>query len=533
MISPSPSCPAPPLPCLRKQGEATQLLVDGNPYLVLGGEIHNSSASDLAYMEANVWDKLVGHHCNTILAPVYWELLEPEEGRFDFSLVDGLLDGARKRGLRVVILWFATWKNGMSTYAPAWVKTDLARFPRMECEAGRPCGAISPFGGDTLAADARAFRALMRYLRIHDEAHRTVIMMQVENEPGLLGASRDRTALATEIFQSPIPDELHAALKKRKAVGGLRPELRHISLDTDTPLSWLQTFGPAADEVLMAWFIGRFINHVAREGREEYLLPCYANSWLVQFPGQKPGDYPSGGPVSRMMDIWQIAGPDLFALAPDIYLNSFAGVCADYADQGNPLFIPEAGNRRQECSAHTLYSIGRHDALGLAPFGIDSLDDPLLAETNRLLAGLAPLITAAQGTGRIAAVLQGGSSANGLGPAPGINTSDMEVLEFQNYRIEFSYHFPLQTDNPPAAALLIEETPDTFVIVGLGGIDVNFYGKDPGPGGDVCKVGFLRLEEGEYQAGSWQPGRRLNGDEYVVRLGLKPSIYRAMYYRYG
>src|SRR4051794_20205785 len=105
------------IPYLRTQGSATQLVVDGKPWLVLGGELHNSSASHLGYMEP-IWGRMVELNINTVLLPVYWELLEPEEGVFDFVLVDGLLEGARRHGLRLILLWFGSWKNGMSSYIP-------------------------------------------------------------------------------------------------------------------------------------------------------------------------------------------------------------------------------------------------------------------------------------------------------------------------------------------------------------------------------------------------------------------------------
>jgi len=136
------------LPHLRKQGTATQLIVDDKPFLVLAGELGNSSifepgihASDLAQTGIA---KL-----NTVLIPVYWELIEPAEGRFDFTLVDGLIHDARKHNLRLVPLWFASWKNSMSCYAPAWLKTDQRRFPRSQDKAGNGMEILSPFSKET------------------------------------------------------------------------------------------------------------------------------------------------------------------------------------------------------------------------------------------------------------------------------------------------------------------------------------------------------------------------------------------------
>src|SRR5215831_7776669 len=82
-------------PHLEKRGSAIQLIVDGKPFLILGGELHNSSSSSMAYMRP-IWPQLLGLHLNTVLAPVSWELIEPEDGKVDFTTVDGLIDDARK-----------------------------------------------------------------------------------------------------------------------------------------------------------------------------------------------------------------------------------------------------------------------------------------------------------------------------------------------------------------------------------------------------------------------------------------------------
>ena len=117
-------------PHLERRGQATQLIVDGKPFLALGGEVHNSSSSSVEYMKP-IWPRLGSMHLNTVVVPVAWETIEPQEGRFEFSVVDGLLEGARSNHLRLVVLWFGAWKNTFSSYVPAWVKTDEERFPRV------------------------------------------------------------------------------------------------------------------------------------------------------------------------------------------------------------------------------------------------------------------------------------------------------------------------------------------------------------------------------------------------------------------
>ncbi|HEY3340634.1 MAG TPA: beta-galactosidase, partial [Anaerolineae bacterium] len=398
---------SPPIPHLRRQGAATQLIVDGRPFIMLAGEIHNSSSSNLAYME-QVWDKLAALHCNTALVPVSWELIEPEEGRYDFGLVDGLIEAARRRNLRLVPLWFGTWKNATATYVPGWVKTNLARFPRAQAIAGRNGNHLSALGTESCAADARAFAALMRHIRQIDGEDHTVIMVQVENETGILGAPRDHCSLAEAAFAAPVPAELTRYLQAHSEA--LVPELR-AAWDAAATHSgaWAQVFGNVADEAFMAWHIGRYVDEVTAAGQAEYALPMYANAWLVQHEFQAPGQYPSGGPVSRMLNVWQCAAPHINLCAPDIYLPDFAGICKSYTQAGNALFIPEA-HHDETAGAHGFYAVGQYDALGFSPFGIESMnaaETEVYTEANRLLADMMPLLCAAQGTGNMVGVLQG------------------------------------------------------------------------------------------------------------------------------
>jgi beta-galactosidase GanA len=199
------------VPRLVKQGGATQLVVDGRPFLIRGGEIGNSSASNLTYLAPH-WARFRALRLNTILAPVYWELLEPKEGTFDFALVDGLVAEARTHDLRLVLLWFGSWKNSMSCYAPAWVKQDQRRFPRSVDASGQTVEILSAFSAANRDADARAFAALLKHLRAIDGDAHTVVMVQVENEIGMIPSARDHSEQAARSFGSAVPGELMAHL---------------------------------------------------------------------------------------------------------------------------------------------------------------------------------------------------------------------------------------------------------------------------------------------------------------------------------
>jgi len=513
VTKPTQASPRGDMPHLRRSGEGTQLVVDGEAFVLLAGEVHNSSSSSLAYMEP-IWDRMVALHCNTVLLPVSWELVEPREGEFDFELVDGLLEAARQRGLRLVPLWFGTWKNTWSSYAPAWVKANLERFPRAQPEPGRNCGAISCLCEAAREADAQAFAALMRHLREVDGLDHTVVMVQVENETGLLGAARDRSPLAETAFEAPVPADLMDYLRARQ--DRLRPELDAMWRAGGRPSSgtWPEVFGSGADEVFMAWHIGRFVDRVAAAGQAEYPLPMFANAWLVQHDGQKPGEYPSGGPVARMMDVWRCAAPHIALLAPDIYLEDFAGVCADYAWGANPLLIPEA-RRTDVAAANVFYALGQHDALGFAPFGIDGVEEgALLGRSYELLAHMMPLIAKHQGTGRMVGVLQ--------------RDEETQEIELGNYRLRVRFRAPREDGRAPGGGLIVAVSGDEYIVAGLG-FSVDFL---PAPG-HPPNVDFLALDEGTYRDGQWLQGRRLNGDESRVSLGDEPQVRKARLYSYA
>lgn len=503
-------------PVLRREHGAVQLFVDGKPFIMLAGELHNSSASSLEYMEP-VWERLKALHCNTVLATASWELVEPEEGKFDFALIDGLIDRARKHDLKLVFLWFGTWKNTFSSYTPSWVKTDLKRFPRViRPDNGEPTGAISAWSEAACAADARAFGAFMRHLKKVDGTRHTVVMIQVENETGLLGHSRDYYSLAKSAFEGPVPNALMDYLKQHR--DSLLPEIVETwkAAGNRESGTWQEVFGPGAsggqpfgpivgaDEPFMAWHVARYVERVASAGKKEYDLPMFANAWLVQHDGELPGQYPSGGPVSRMMDVWRAAAPSIDLIAPDIYLPDFKAVNESYTRSGNPLLIPEA-QRGDVAAANVFWALAQHDAICFAPFGIDSVPafSPI-GKSYAVLSDLLPIIAAHQGTGTMAGVLRQGDEREA-------------GIDLGGYRLKIV--FSDREGKVPAAGLVVATAPGEFLVAGYG-FSVRF---EPGSGA-ARHVEFLLHEEGRFADGQWIPGRRLNGDEYNVVLGEETSI---------
>ncbi|MCL4833552.1 MAG: DUF5597 domain-containing protein [Caldilineaceae bacterium] len=503
----SPTLDGASIPYLRKQGSATQLIVDGKPFLILGGELHNSSASSLAYMQP-IWKRMQALHLNTVLAVIAWEQFEPEEGVFDFTLIDGLIDEARWHDLRLVILWFGTWKNGMSSYAPGWVKRDYRRFPRVITSDGAPIEILSTLGAETQAADARAFARLMAHLWEVDGQQNTVVMVQVQNEVGVLGDSRDRSPGANAAFAGPVPAALVAQLLAHKAELGAGLLGLWEAQGFPEKGSWEEMFGSSdqTDELFMAWHYARYLDGVAAAGKAEYPLPLFANAWLSSLGdapggwasgGQKPGEWPSGGPLPHTLDIWLAAAPHIDFLAPDIYQPQFAAWCRQYTRRGNPLFIPEM-RRTEEGARQLFYALGAHDALGVSPFGIDSApatpENPL-ARSFAVLAQMAPSILEAQGKDSMIGFLLDGETP-------------LITQKLGNYELEISLDQGFGQNAQKGNGLIIATGPDEFLGAGFG-FRVRFRGLPPGP----ALAGIVAVDEGEFREGEWVAGRRLNGDE--------------------
>jgi len=289
------------MPKLIKQDGRFAFLVDGKPFLILGAQINNSSAWP-ASLPA-VWPAIEAMHANTVEAPVYWEQMESQPGKFDFTNVDELVKQARTHHVYLVLLWFGTWKNGKMHYVPDWIKTNIARFPRVIDPHGDPVDVLSPNAPANLEADKRAFVALMRYLREIDGDQHTTLLVQVENESGSLGSTRDYSPAAEKQFQANVPADLVKARHKQ-------------------PGTWKQVFGADADETFAAYSVSHYINEIAAAGKAEFPLPMYGNVWLKYPTGSVPGlHYPSGGPTHNMLDVWKASAPEIDMIGPDIYTD--------------------------------------------------------------------------------------------------------------------------------------------------------------------------------------------------------------------
>jgi beta-galactosidase GanA len=491
------------IPHLQKKGTSQQLIVDGNPFLILGGELGNSTASSLDYMRP-FWKKFKAMNLNTILVPAYWDLMEPEEGKFDFTLIDSIINTSRKNNLKVILLWFGSWKNSMSCYAPAWIKTNEKRFPRAQDRTGKGLEILSAFSKNNLDADKKAFSELMKHIKETDQSQ-TVIMVQVENEIGMLTEAREYTADANKAFNNEVPKELMDYLIVNK--DSIVPELKEHWKKTNfaTKGNWENVFGKslATDELFQAWYYAKYTNAVAEAGKKEFRVSMYVNAAL-NYRNVQPGQYPSAGPLPHLMDIWQAAAPAIDFLSPDFYNPYFKHYCDLYTRRNNPLFIPEIRFEPSN-AAKVFYAIGHSQAMGFSPFSIESTEHPEgepIARSYSILSQLSPEILKYSGTGKMDGVLLDTS------------TKKQEIV-LGNYKLTVSHDYTLgwspeakNPDWPMSGAIIIQENENNFIVAGTG-VVVTFTINNT----NNKSAGILQAEEGIYKNGKWIPGRRMNGDQ--------------------
>lgn len=499
------------------------LIVDGAPFIMLAAQANNSS-NDVDVLP-QVFDTISRLHANTLEMPIAWEQVESVEGHFDFTFVDTLLAQARAHDVRLVMLWFATWKNGAPGYAPEWVKTDTVRFPRKHDARGDGLPALSPFGAATLAADTRAFAALMRHLALADRQN-TVIMVQPENEAGAFGVPREFSAEADRLFAGSVPAALTSALEK-------------------TPGTWRGVFGPIAEQAFMSWYTARYIDAVAAAGKAEKPLPMYVNAALSD-PLAKiidPKWISSGSPDWNMIAIWKAAAPHIDLVAPDIYTSDWRAVTAyldAYARPDNALMVPEIGN--DAAFARFFWAALGRGAIGFAPFGMDATgyaNYPLGAKTL----DVATIEAFAAPFRLFAPSVRGWAALAGQKPAWGVakdaeGTDQTHIFgrwrvtaQFDRWQIgDESWTFikadPAPTRGKPVGgAVVLQTKPDEFLVAGS---DVRIRFTLPGaPAGTHWQ--YLSVEEGTLDTdGTWQPRRRWNGDQtdYGLTITSTPTMLR-------
>lgn len=495
------------------------LLVDGQPFLMLGGQVHNSSAWPSEFPA--IWNSFAALHANTIEAPVYWEQIEPQPGRFDWSNVDLLVKGAREHNLHVVLLWFGTWKNGNMHYVPEWVKTETKRFPRVVRADGELTDVLSADSRANLEADRAAFVALMRHLRELDGADHTILLIQVENEAGNIGSVRDFSPEANKKFAGQVPPDMLAAAHKQAG-------------------TWTEVFRGDADELFQLYYQARYINEIAAAGRAEFNIPVYINVWLSSLTAELPQrqvylpgiQYPSGGAVQQWVGLWRALAPALDACAPDIYNSDpefVRSVLRAYHRPDNPLFVPEIA--KTDGFAKYLFAALGEGALGFAPFGVDPRgwnilgDSPAKAHARNfaLLEPMSREIARLNFEGKLKAAVEE-------------TGQPQQELDFGAWQATIAYGYPQRdgrrapgTSDAHGAGLIAQLGPDEFLVTGVDA-SVNFHlpGRLPG-----MRMQILSAQEGVFQNGAWKAVRLWNGDETDRGLQFHEAEPTAVYVRLG
>ena len=551
------------IPYLKKDNSATTLMVDGKPFLILGSEMHNSTGTDTAAVTA-VMKQAKMLNMNTVLGYAYWEMVEPSEGRFNFYLVDHLIKSAEKEDLKLILVWFGSWKSTTSSYAPEWVKTNPKRFERYALADKTTLEILSPFCEENLKADTKAYVALMKHLKETDIKH-TVIMLQPENEPGTFSSYRDFSPKAEKAWNTNVPNDVIDYLKNNKA--NLFPALEKSWTANGNKINgkWAELFGDIqgfphyAEELFSAYFYSKFINSLTSEGRKVLDLPSYCNGWLYN----KLGNYPHGTINPHVLDMYHAAGKALDFYSPNVYSLDYDQLFSDYKTGGKTLFIPES----ILSPAGALYAIGEYDAIGFAPYGIDGWNpadknQKLLSEVNKTLQEMQGLIMSRFNSNEMRGLYQAPMARNksieigdyilsvssaeshrfAIDFGKSLEKAGKETISFpQLMGIEVPEGMPHQEEQkstPPnpfaglpkdfGAAIIMMNSPDEFYIAGYG-LRVDFALKN---GVTFNHLGYRSIDKGYFKNNEFIVTKRWNGDELKTVLPadeltvLKVRLYR-------
>ncbi len=503
----------------------------GEPLLLTGLQCHNSSTGTPLMEKAIKAIKEI--HGNLLEAPVYWYWLEPEQGVYDTSHVRELIRTARKAGLYLILLWFGANKNGHPTYVPEYVKQNPETYRLAEEPDGLPVPSLSPHCQATLEADRKAFLELMKCVREEDEDFGTVVAVQVENETGLRGTDRDYSSLAQRDFEQPVPEELE---------GIEIPDSQALLADD----SWRGRFGRYANEVFTAWHQARYVEQVAKAGKEIYDLPMIVNAMIGHPYGEGGLSYNFGGPTVRAMDIWKKAAPSIDLLCPDIYVitrDHYTHFCQAYSREDNALFIPESWYEEASSALNVIRAAAQYEAIGICCFGAESFLDSSgelrqdlkdIAVSFRMVQAVAPLLVQYHGTGRIHGLIQE-------------EAMDRQLIQLPQYRINvlFDARCSFSERDIPLSrgrGILIQTGEHEFYLTG-DNVAVEIVSR-PGPEEEYtyrwlsCSLSnqfnYLTVEEGHFEGDTWVVDLLRNGDEAisgvyarngeVVRIRLNPRI---------
>lgn len=537
------------IPKLQKVGESTCLMVNNKPFVMYSGELHNSTCSSIDYMENNhIWDNLKEMNLNSVIATVSWELLEPVEGQYDFSHVDYMIEEARKRNLKIAFIWFGAWKNPFMTYAPGWVKKDPKRFPRAKDEDANDLELPSVFYESTMKVDTKAYIALMKHIQEIDPDY-TVIMMQIQNEPGLRGAKRDYSEFANKNWKSDVPQQLIDYLSANK--GKLQPDLEQAWAENGYKIkgNWEDVFGKSitgddgsnrilhlTEHLFTAWSFAKYLDYMAKAGKEIHPVPTFINASVfgMNSRGRSLGN---GCSIPEFFDIYRAGAPNIDIQTPNSYMQQLDWICAQYAWKGNPVLIPES----TIYGARALYVIGEYDAIGFSPFAIDIYKEDRSENMMREAALLSQTYKALQSMNGLITSKLGSKQMRGAYIYPGRESDSFDLGDY-TFTFTAKKGFDIGILMAPAGgnkaesaeqkpfqggAIVIQTAKDEFYIVGYG-INADIKLKE-GIKSKYC--GYDAIYEGHFEDDNFIPGRLLNGDERTVYISdqvvgvLKVNMY--------
>jgi len=565
------------IPSLQKVGNKTCLMVDGKPYVMLSGELHNSTASSISYMEQEkTFENLKNLGLNTVIATVSWEQFEPQEGKYDFTLTDYLLNTARKNDLHLVMLWFGTFKNPFMTYAPSWVKRDPKRFPKAVDQSGNDMEMLTLFDENIAKAETKAYAAFMKYLKEKDPQH-TVLMIQIENEPGLRGTPRDFSKAAEKAWKDNVPKSVINYLKKNADT--LQPDLKQAWEEngSKTKGSWEQVFGKSVtvrdesdkivnltEHLFTAYEYAQFLETITKAGKAVYNLPHFINASVFGL-NSRGNSLGNGCSIPEFFDIYRAAAPSIDVLTPNSYMQQLDGICKVFSWNGtNPILIPESGVQ----GARALYTVGEWHCLGFSPFAIDDAGkdyatanpttvNKQMAQSYKEMTQMGDLLINALGTdkmrgayiyaGHEGEILQMGDYQITITPRKGYDIGFMMGAGIEagqqgnaatGRRAEAGAPAPTaggfgggrganNAPVQPGGVLILQASADEFYLVGYG------YNADfaiaPGIKSKYCSTDYIY--EGHFENGKFVEGRLLNGDERNIYVAddsfnvLKVKMY--------
>ena len=524
---------------LDRSGKNAVLKVDGHPFFMRAGELHNSTCSDIGYLDGK-WDDLVGMNLNTVIATASWELVEPMEGQFDFSHVDAIIHGAEQHNMKVVLIWFATFKNPFMTYAPSWVKGDNRRFPHAIAPDGRTLELPSLYDDNIIEADKKAYLALLRHLKETD-AKRTIIALQIGNEPGLNSPTRDSSEPANRAWKADIPACIIDYLVKNRQT--LQPDIKAAWEKNGCKRkgNWEEVFGKsltANDGTNPILYLTEHLFTAYGSARYLEALSSANATGSVNSRGRSMGN---GCSIPDFFDIYMAVAPSLDMLTPNSYGQNFDEICKAFAYNSNPLLIPEC----TMSAVRPFYLIGEWNGLGYSPFGID--DHHAGTPAGKMLADTYSLI------GKMKKMISANLNSNCMRGVFIYTDKPVQEIEMGDYIITFKHEttdeigetmlrilggekayetFLKQKEEVKpfeAAALIIQTGKNEFYIAGGGGINATFRMKE-NKQAHFCDFDYI-YEGSINEEGNFIKGRLLNGDEQAAfirenQIGiLKVKLY--------